>query len=276
MGVKKKNHIRTVIQILFFVIVLIISIAKTLAEYGISIPFASEASLHSVCPFGGVESLYNYITTGALIQKIHSSSIILMYAVFILSLLFGPVFCAWICPFGSFQEFLGKLGKRIFKKRYNNIIPQKIDRALRFLRYFILILVIYNTAATAKLVFQDVDPYYALFSMFTGEVAITAYIALGITVLLSLIIERPFCKYVCPYGAMLGIFNFFRIFKIRRNQSTCTSCNACSRRCPMNIELSKAKTVMNHQCITCLECTSEKSCPVPDTVSLSLKGGKNQ
>ena len=250
---KKKKLLRSIIQIGFFVIVATIALAKTLSEKGIKIPFVKEVSLHAICPFGGVVSIYNYFATGTLVQKIHSSSAILMLAVLALALLFGPVFCGWICPFGTFQEFLGKIGRKLLGKRYNNFIPKKIDNVLRFSRYFVLALVIYNTAITAKLMFQNIDPYYALFNMFTGEVAITAYIVLGVTVLLSMFAERPFCKYMCPYGATLGIFNLFRIFKIKRNKSTCVDCKACDKACPMNIEVSTKDNVSNHQCISCLK-----------------------
>lgn len=273
-NLKKKKWLRPTIQITFFVIVLLTVVAASLREAGIVIPFIDDASLHAICPFGGVVSIYNYLAAGTLVQKIHASSVILMYAVFALSILFGPVFCGWICPFGTFQEFIGKIGRKLFGKRYNKFIPKKLDSVLRYTRYLVLALVIYNTATTAKLVFQNIDPYYALFNFFTNEVAITAYIALAITVLLSLFVERPFCKYMCPYGATLGIFNLFRIFKIKRNKSTCISCNACDKACPMNIEVSSSNKVYNHQCISCLKCTSENACPVNNTVELKIGGGK--
>ncbi len=267
---KRKIWLRPIVQLSVFALVLLIVLSK---QYGI-IPFLQGASLHAICPFGGVETLYQYITTGTFIQKIHASSLILMYAVLAISLLFGPAFCGWLCPFGTFQEMIGKLGKKLFGKKYNRFIPQKLDRVLRYLRYVVLALVIYNTAATAKLLFQNVDPYYALFNFFTGEVAITAYIVLGITMLASLFIERPFCKYACPYGALLGVFNLFRIFKVKRNADTCIGCKACDNTCPMNIEVSSSKTVLDHQCISCLKCTSEAACPVKDTVNMQIGGFK--
>lgn len=273
---KKKIWARPAVQIFFFAIVLLIVISKSLKEKGIVIPFVSEASLHAVCPFGGVVTLYQYITSGMFIQKIHISSVILMYAVLALSLLFGPVFCGWVCPFGTFQEFIGKIGKKLFGKKYNHFIPQRFDRILRYLRYIVLALVLYNTIETAKLVFQNIDPYYALFNMFTGEVAITAYIVLTVVVIASLFIERPFCKYMCPFGATLGLFNLFRIFKIKRNPKSCIDCKACDKSCPMNIDVSASKTVYNHQCISCLKCTSEQSCPVKDTVVLQAGGDKHE
>ena len=108
--------------------------------------------------------------------------------------------------------------EKALPKRYNHIVPEQLDRLLRYFRYVVLIMVLYQTALSAKLLFQSVDPYYALFNFFTNEVAISAYIVLGIMTILSLFVERPWCKYFCPYGAFLGIFNPIRIFKVRRSR----------------------------------------------------------
>jgi len=186
------------------------------------------------------------------------------------AVLFGTIFCGYICPFGSFQEWIGKLGRKLFPRKYNRMVPKKLDRVLRYLRYLVLIMVLYQTAVSATLVFQSVDPYYALFNFFTNEVAVTAYIMLGIIIVLSLFIERPWCKYFCPYGALLGLFNSIRIFKIRRNKNTCIGCKKCDQVCPMNIEVSVGETIRNHQCISCHKCLSDVSCPVKDTVAITI------
>jgi polyferredoxin len=132
------------------------------------------------------------------------------------------------------------------------------------------------TARSAQLLFANIDPYFALFNFWTGEVALGAFIVLGIVILASFIIERPFCKYFCPYGALLGIFNLFRVFKIKRNSATCINCKACDKNCPMNIPLSTCSTSRNHQCITCMKCTSEQACPQEHTMELKVGkwGGK--
>lgn len=262
-------------QSFFFILVALISLNQILKEAGLAIPFLSEASLHAICPFGGVVSIYKFATVGTFVQKIHESSFILMFIAFMLAVLFGPVICGWVCPFGTFQEWVGNLGRKIFKKKYNQLIPNNFDKYLRFIRYIILLLVIYKTAATAKLMFQDVDPYYALFNFWSDEVSVTALIVLGVTILLSLFVERPWCKYACPYGAVLGIFNLFRLFKIRRNSTACINCKACDKACPMNISVSTGAAVLNHQCISCMKCTSENTCPVEGTVELSIREGKN-
>jgi len=266
---RKAANIRLIVQVFFFALIALIAVNHTLEEAGKAIPVLASASLHAICPFGGVVSLYQFIAAGTYVRKIHSAAFVLMWIVFALTVFLGPVFCGWICPLGSIQEWFGKLGKKIFKRRFNRMIPYKIDRILRYLRYVMLGWVVYMTAVTGTLVFSDIDPYFALFNFWRSEVAIGGVIILAVVLVLSLIVERPFCKYACPYGAVLGVFNSFRIFKIRRRPSTCIDCKACDRSCPMNIPVSTSGAVRDHQCISCLKCTSEQVCPVENTVELT-------
>jgi len=271
---RKTNRIRAWVQLFFFVLIGLIAINHTLAREGNGIAFLSSASLHALCPFGGVVSLYQFITTGTFVQKVHQSSLVLMIIGVVLALFAGPVFCGWVCPLGTFQEWIAKIGKKVFKKRYNHFIPAKIDNVLRYLRYLVLIWVVLMTAKSMTLVFAEVDPYFALFNFWTSKVSIGGLIVLGVTILASLFVERPWCKYACPYGAFLGIFNLFRIFSLRRNAETCINCKVCDRVCPMNIEVSSKSVIRNHQCISCMECTSSAQCPVPQSLDFVIGGKK--
>ena len=264
---KRGIWMRKVLQVFFFLLIAVNVVNHTLQKNGSGWSFLPSASLHAICPFGGVETAYQLLTSGTILQKVRESSVILLMAVFLLAVLFGPVFCGWICPLGSIQEWYGKIGRKwLGPKKYNHFIPQSLDLVLRYLRYGVLVWVIYATVTSAKLVFQAYDPYFALFHFWTGEASFTALLILLTILLMSLLVERPWCKYACPFGAFLGISNLFRIFTIQRNEETCRPGHACSTLCPMNIPVSKKTEVRDHQCITCLECTSEACCPIKETV----------
>jgi polyferredoxin len=273
----KKFTWRLMLQILFFGLIGLIAVNHTLAESGQGIPWLSDASLHALCPFGGVVSLYQLLSVGTFVQKIHASSLVLTVIIFGLAIIAGPVFCSWVCPLGSIQEWFGKIGKKLFKRKYNHFIPQKFDRYLRYLRYLVLGWVVYLTAAGGQLVFANVDPYFAMFNFWSDEVAIGGVIVLAITLVGSLFVERPWCKYACPYGALLGLTNLFSISKIKRQKSSCISCGACSRECPMNIPVDQGPVVRDPQCIRCMKCTSkpEGICPIINTVDLTIGGQNN-
>jgi hypothetical protein len=121
---KPKSRWRLAVQIIFFVLVAAISANNALKVAGVSIPVLSSASLHAICPFGGVVSIYQVATAGTYVQKVHAASFILMIIAFLVTLLFGPAFCGWLCPMGSIQEWFGKLGRKILGRRYNGPSPE--------------------------------------------------------------------------------------------------------------------------------------------------------
>lgn len=270
---KKKFILRRAVQIVFFALVAMLALVKGLKDSGVAIAFLPEISLHAVCPFGGVVTIYDFFTTGAFLPKLHSAAFILMALGLVVAVFFGPIFCGYVCPLGSYQEWIGRLGRRLFPRRYGKLISPAADRALGYLRYGVLAVTVYQTAVAGTLVFQAVDPYYALFNFLTGEVALSALILLLAVTVLSLFIERPWCRYLCPYGALLGLFNLIRIFPVRRKASSCIHCGRCDQVCPMKIDVSKSTAVRDPRCISCYQCLSGNACPVADTVTISTKQG---
>lgn len=273
----KSRRIRRLVQLFFFILVGVIAANHKLSETGQGFAFVSNASLHAICPLGGVVSIYQLATTGTFVQKIHESSFDMLGILVFMSIAFGAVFCGWVCPLGTVQKWIGKLGKKVVGKSYNSVIPRKVDRYFRYARYLVLVWVVYITAVTGKLVFSDIDPFHAMYMFWSGEVAVQALVLLGIILAASLVVERPWCRYACPLGAVIGIFNGFRLFGITCNESSCINCRRCNSACPMNIDVMGGKRIKNHQCISCLECTSEISCPVTDTVEFKMgRGGHNE
>lgn len=268
-----KRYIRVMVQLCFFFLIGLIAINHTLAESGRALPFIGAASIHAICPFGTVAGLYQLVTTGIFVKKVHGASLIILYLVLFLSLIFGPVFCGWMCPLGSIQEWFNKLAKwlKIPQKK----LPHKVDKVLRHLRYIVLIMVMIMTARLGELAFNTIDPYYAIFNFWTDDFIVMSGYVLIVVLLIGLLIERAWCKYICPFGALLGIFNKLRIFKIRRTESTCIQCKMCTNVCPMDIPVHECKVVDDVQCISCMRCTSDAHCPIEKTVQLETVSKKH-
>lgn len=262
----KVQKVRLAIQIFVVVFVFFISISHYLEEKNIAV-IPGTASIHAICPFGGVATLYTYATTGDYIQKIHQSDFYMLIGLVFALIITGASFCGWICPLGSIQEWFGKLGRKIFGRFYNKV-PKRLDFILRFGKYALLIWIIIQTARTGKLFFGDFDPYYNLFNIWTDEIALTGYISVALTLGLSLLIERPFCRYACPLGAVNGLFNSVSILNIKRKKETCVNCELCDSACPLNVNISGKGSIKSPACIRCMKCV--ETCPVNSPAESTL------
>ncbi len=221
-------------------------------------------SVEAYCPFGGVESLYQFLTTGGFIRRVEPSSLILLGALVVLTLFFSRGFCGWICPFGSVQEWIGMLGSKIFGKRYNP--TGAWDRALRYLKYVILVVIIALTWHLGTMVFRDYDPFLAFFHLGKGIDELPwAYSMLGVMLVGSLYIERFFCKYACPLGAVLGILGKVGLTKIERDPEDCKGCNICQKKCHAHVDFLSVTTIRDSECNHCMDCVVD--CPKPNVLS---------
>ena len=222
-------------------------------------------SVEAYCPFGGLETLYQFLTTGGFVHRIEPSALILFAALLLLTLVASRGFCGWMCPFGSVQEWLGILGRRLFRKRFNP--GGRLDAALRYAKYFVLALIISLTWHTGSLIFRDYDPFLAFFHFGRGIDELPWAYAILLAVLLgSLWIERFFCKYACPLGAVLGIVGRFGLTKIRRDAAACKECNLCRRKCHAHVDFLSGATIRSAECNQCMDCVAD--CPRPAVLAM--------
>ncbi|XCH79155.1 MAG: 4Fe-4S binding protein [Candidatus Dehalobacter alkaniphilus] len=225
---------------------------------------AKVPSVHALCPFGALESLYSLLFFGSFIKKIFMGTVILLVLTVALAVLFRRSFCGLLCPFGTLQELFARLGQKIFKKRFT--VPPFVDKPLRYLKYLILALTIGMAWYTGTLWMAPYDPYsaYSHLSAVSASIqedpaAIVGFILLIVTLIGSLLYDRFFCKYLCPAGAFYAIIGKISPTKIVRNNQACINCKACNKACPVNINVAKAEKITDAECLNCNECVL--ACP---------------
>lgn len=211
-----------------------------------------------------IRKIVQFIFIGLLIAGLFMDIRMVLIILLPASLLFGNFFCGWACPYGAIQELLGKLGKKVFKKRFK--MPRKVQKYMQYLRYFLFAVLLIGVANFILTPLNGYATFMQLFAEdFTTVTASVALIIMSIYLLIGLFFERPFCNYLCTESAKYGILSMTRIFSIKRNEETCINCKKCDNACPMNIQISAHEHVRNGQCINCFECIS--ACPVEGTLS---------
>ncbi len=184
----------------------------------------------------------------------------------------GRFVCGWLCPFGLIQELLNKIP-----------FPGKIgtfrgDRLLRKLKYIIFAVFVVLLPLVLVDVLGQGAPYFCKLicpagtleggiplvllnkSMRSalGGLYLWKNVLLLITGILSILIYRPFCKYICPLGAVYSAFNSVAVFGYRVDREKCTACGACAKVCKMQVD--PVKNANNPECIRCGAC--KEVCPV--------------
>ena len=267
---KKIKNIRFIVQITILITVIIASLNHYLSTIGSEISWISESIFHYICPICGVTSIYQFFASSTLwVVKLKSTLGIVISLAIMATIVFGPVICGFICPFGALQDLVARLGKKINKRKYNKFVPKKLNNILKYLKYITLVGAIYLTTSSKVTLLESINPYHAFLGIFKLSVSMIGFIILSIILIASLFVQRPWCKYLCPYGAFLGLFNKIKVFRIIRKDSTCISYKKCSNVCPMSIDVHEKNAVRDLSCISCFECVGEKVCPKKNTISCS-------
>lgn len=187
----------------------------------------------------------------------------------LLGVLLGRFICGFLCPFGWFQDLLHKIpGKKLSTAKL---------KPLRYLKYVILVVFVILLPAFVTNSLGMGDPFFCKYICPQGvlEGAIPLALAnsgiraalghlftfkftiLALFIILSILFYRPFCKWICPLGAIYSLFNKVSFLKIQVDHEKCVGCQKCSRVCKMDVNV--VDTPNHPECIRCGECM--KACP---------------
>lgn len=229
------------------------------------------AGVEGWLPIAGLMNL-RYLTLTHHVPGLHPAGMFLLIAFLAMSFLFRKAFCSWLCPVGTISEYLWRAGQKLFRRNFH--LPRWLDIGLRGLKYLLLGFFAWagtSMAADQLAAFMN-SPYGVIADVkmlnFFRHMGQTGAITLGVLVAASLFIQNFWCRYLCPYGALLGIAAFFSPARIRRNPETCIDCAKCVKACPSALPVDTLLTIKSAECTGCLECVAV--CPARDTLSLSL------
>ncbi|MFO1334564.1 MAG: 4Fe-4S binding protein [Piscinibacter sp.] len=197
-----------------------------------------------------------------------SDPAIFVFWIFIIAtvFLFGRgLFCGWLCPFGSLSEALYKIGGKLGLKRWQGSLPRRWHDRLKWLKYAIffgLLAVSMFSMVTAEML-AEVEPFKTTFLVGITNRAWPYGLFVAVLLGISLFIERPYCKYICPLGAALAMPSTFRWFGLKRKQD-CNSCAACAKGCG-SLAIDADGRIDHRECLHCLDCmvlyTDVGGCP---------------
>lgn len=214
------------------------------------------------CPIGSLQAV--------IAGRERNLSYYVMGTILFFGVVFGRLICGFLCPFGFLQDLLYKLPLPKLT------VPKKWDERLRYLKYLMLVGVLLLPVLITD-TFQIGEPFFCKYICPAGtlEGGIPLLLtnaslrsAVGflfswkmgillLVVVLSTLIYRPFCKYLCPLGAAYGLLNRFSFFQMKVEKEKCTACGLCSQVCRMQVDVTK--NINSPECIRCGRCAQK--CP---------------
>lgn len=238
-----------------------------------SSPVARPAGVEGYLPIAGLMNLKYWLLTGQ-VPAVHPAAMFLLLAFLAIAFLLRKAFCSWLCPVGTISEYLWLAGRKLFRRNFS--LPRWLDIPLRGLKYFLLGFFLWAVSAMPASAIAGFmhSPYGIIadvkmlnFFRFLGE---TGAIVLVVLVIASVFVQNFWCRYLCPYGALLGITSWFSPARIRRSSDACIDCAKCAKACPSALPVDKLVSIKSAECTGCLECVAV--CPAQGALQMGLPG----
>jgi polyferredoxin len=234
---------------------------------------ARPAGVEGWLPIAGMMNTKYWFLTGH-VPALHPAAMFLLLTFVAMSFLFRKAFCSWLCPVGTISEYLWRAGNKIFGRNFH--IWRWLDIPLRGLKYLLLgffVWAVSSMSANAIAAFMHSD--YGLiadvkmlnFFRMLGE---TGAIVLAVLVVASIFIQNFWCRYLCPYGALLGLASLFSPFRIYREPEACIDCAKCAKACPSALPVDKLITIKSAECTGCMQCV--EVCPAEGALQMAFRG----
>ena len=270
--------LRLAFQALFLVLNLVLGIrfylfVRFYESGGQGGPVSRPPGVEGWLPIAGLMNTKYWLTTG-IVPHVHPAALFLLVAFLVISVLFRKAFCSWLCPIGTISEALWKFGRQLMRR--SPALPKWVDLPLRSVKYVLLGLFLYavgSMSAPSLRGFME-SPYGLIADVkmlnFFRYLSQTAAIVLLLLVLLSVMIQNFWCRYLCPYGALMGLAALFSPARVRRNADICIDCAKCAKACPSLLPVDRIASVRSAECTGCLECTAV--CPASGALEFSFPG----
>jgi len=224
-------------------------------------------------PIASLMNLKVLLATGEL-PGVHPAGLFLLIAFLAMSWVARKSFCSWLCPVGTISEYLSKLGRRLFKRSLR--LPRWLDIGLRGIKYLLFGLFLYAVVSMpVEGIRQFLSGPYGLLDdvkmlNFFRTLTATGAVVIAFLVLASVFIENFWCRYLCPYGAFLGLAALASPLRIRRDPSSCIDCDKCTKACPSQLPVAQLITIQSAECTSCMHCVA--SCPAAGALAMTAPG----
>jgi polyferredoxin len=221
-------------------------------------------------PIASLMNLKALLLTGEM-PGMHAAGMLLLLAFLAMSWIFRKSFCGWLCPVGALSEYLWRLGRQTFGRNFR--IPRRLDIALRSLKYLLLAMFGYAVGSMSVAgirAFLD-GPYGIVADVkmlnFFRFLGLTGAAVMAAIVIASVFVQNFWCRYLCPYGALMGLVSMASPLRIRRDESACIDCGKCAKACPSALPVDRLITIQSAECTGCLQCVAD--CPAAGALFLS-------